>query len=190
MKNSSLSNCSDLVAFPYPMHMAQLVLWSVHNLAQNLTAPNRVYLISIMPHQAISTSFRCLFLFPWTPNAISTSIACLNHFVLSMDNWYLFLPARPWSHPVYSSPCCYSPFCHLSTSIRSYSLRQIKYTFVLFQQDSKLSAQHSPWRCLNAIDVPTPWRFWWTFINRLLCKWQPAPLLLPGEFHGQRSLVG
>ena len=151
MKNSSLSNCSDLVAFlisfPYPMHVALLVLWSVHNLAQNLTAPNRVCLISIIPHQATSTSFRlplpfslntqCSFLpllpawtilsFPW----ITGTFFCLHVFEAVLSTA---------AHAV-TLLCAFSALQSLS-----YNLIDIKYSLVLFQQNSKLSVQHSPWR--------------------------------------------
>ena len=142
------------------------------------SSPSHLYFIQV------ASSF-----FPEHPMLISTSTACLNHSVLSMDNWYLFMSACLWSRSVYSSPCRYSPLCLLSTSIRSYNLIDIKHSLVLFQQNSKLSVQHSPWRWLNAIYVPTSWRFWLNFINRPLCKWQPAPIFLPGEFHGKRSLI-
>ena len=34
------------------------------------------------------------------------------------------------------------------------------------------------------------WRFWETLAMYMGQKWQPAPVFLPGRFHGQRRLVG
>ena len=47
-----------------------------------------------------------------------------------------------------------------------------------------LSGKESAYNARNMGSIPgcskMPWR----------SKWQPAPLFLPGKFHGQRSLVG
>ena len=38
--------------------------------------------------------------------------------------------------------------------------------------------------------LPCLFFFWLGFTTSWRRKWQPTPVLLPGKFHGQRSLVG
>ena len=41
---------------------------------------------------------------------------------------------------------------------------------------------------LPAMQEPQVWSLGWE--DTLEKEWQPTPVLLPGEFHGQRSLAG
>ena len=45
---------------------------------------------------------------------------------------------------------------------------------------------------VTAEDVKKPWFNPWVWIRKILWRraWQPTPVFLPGESHGQRSLVG
>ena len=119
-----------------------------------------------------------------------------------------FIAPNPRAVQLVTVDCPHGPsapyfvFGDFSLFLVSFSLFFL-FFFNCFSSISPQSNSNSTWFCLlgfpggsegkeSACNAGDPSSIPWSWVGKILWrrKWQPTPVFLPGESHGQRSLVG